>query len=56
LSRDSLKQIGERFGLDKYSSVSRVVERMKALISKDRRLRDRVEKLALMPSKSQEQV
>jgi hypothetical protein len=55
LSRDSLKQIGQRFGLDKYSSVSSAIERMKALISKDRQLRDRVERLLLELSKSQEQ-
>ncbi len=55
LRMDSLKQIGERFGLDKYSSVSSANERMKALISKDRKLRDRVERLFLELSKSQEQ-
>jgi REP element-mobilizing transposase RayT len=55
LRRDSLKEIGQRFGLDKYSSVSSAIERMKALISKDRKLRARVERLFLELSKSQEQ-
>ena len=55
LRGDSLKEIGEQFQMDKYSSVSSAIERMKALIAKDRRLRSRVEKLVLMLAKSQEQ-
>ena len=55
LRSDSLKQIGEQFQLDKYSSVSSAIERMKALIAKDRKLRDRIEKIILLLSKSQEQ-
>ena len=37
----------------KYSSVSSVIERMKALLSNDRKLRVRVEKLISELSKSQ---
>ena len=55
LRGDSLKEIGEQFQMDKYSSVSSAIERMKALIANDRRLRSRVEKLVLMLAKSQEQ-
>jgi len=55
LRGDSLKEIGEQFQMDKYSSVSSGIERMKALIAKDQRLRSRVEKLVLMLAKSQEQ-
>ncbi len=55
LKDDSLSQIGEQFQLNKYSSVSTVVQRMKALIAKDPRLRGSVEKLIYLLSKSQEQ-
>jgi len=41
--------------LDKYSSVSSAIERMKALVARDRKVRDRIEKLILLLSKSQEQ-
>ena len=50
---DSLRQIAERFQMRKYSSVSSVIERMKASLNKDRRLRVRVEKLMVELSKSQ---
>jgi len=55
LRGDSLKQIGEQFQMNKYSSVSSVVERMKELIAKDRKIRARVEELISLLSKSQEQ-
>ena len=45
LRNDSLKQICEQFEMNKYSSVSSIIERMKALVKKERKLRKRVEKL-----------
>ena len=45
LRRDRLKEIGEAFQVKTYSSVSSVVERLKAALSADRRLRQRVERL-----------
>ena len=55
LRNDTLKQIGEQFGIKKYSSVSSVIERTKSLISEDRKLKKKVENLLLQLSKSQEQ-
>jgi putative transposase len=45
LRGDSLKQVAEQFQVKKYSSVSSVIERMKAAIKNDRRLRGRIEYL-----------
>jgi len=53
---DSLRDIAEQFQITKYSSVSSTIERMKVLLSKDRKLRVRVEKLISDLSKSQEQI
>jgi chromosomal replication initiation ATPase DnaA len=50
-----LKKIAKDFGMSKYSSVSSVIERMKELVAKDRKLRKRVEKLISLLGKSQEQ-
>jgi len=50
-----LKQIAEQFQVKKYSSVSSVIERMKAAIENDRRLRSRIENLVFELNKSQEQ-
>jgi len=55
LRGDSLKQIAEQFRIKKYSSVSSVIERIKAAIENDRRLRSRIEKLVSGLNKSQEQ-
>ena len=52
---DSLDEIGREFGLATYSSVSSVVERIKAVIAKDRKLRQRVEELKKEITMSQEQ-
>lgn len=52
---DSLNQIAAQFQIGKYSSVSSVIERMKALLSNDRKLRMRVENLISQLSKSQKQ-
>jgi putative transposase len=43
---DSLNQIARQFQIGKYSSVSNVIERMKTLLAKDRKLRVRVENLS----------
>jgi len=50
---DRLDEIGRDFNLKRYSSVSTVIERMKAQISRDRKLRRRVEKLRTLLTKSQ---
>ena len=55
LRGDSLKQIAEEFGMNKYSSVSSVIERTKKMLVEDRKLSKRVEKLISLLSKSQEQ-
>jgi hypothetical protein len=54
LREDSLEQIGKEFKIAKYSSLSSVVERMKAVIAKDRRLRKRVWALKEEVNMSQE--
>jgi putative transposase len=45
LRGDRLDEIGRDFNLKRYSSVSTVIERTKAQMSRDRKLRQRVEKL-----------
>jgi hypothetical protein len=45
----------EQFQVNKYSSVSSVIERIKAAIGNDRRLRSRIENLVSALSRSQEQ-
>ena len=45
----------DQFQMNTYSSVSNVIERVKALLVKDRWLKDTVETLVLRLSKSQEQ-
>ncbi|NIQ37688.1 MAG: hypothetical protein GTN81_03760 [Proteobacteria bacterium] len=53
LRKDSLKRIGEQFEMGKYSSVSRTIERTKALIPNDRKLRKRIGRLLVSLIKSQ---
>ena len=55
LRGDSLEEIGREFEVAKYSSVSSVIERIKAVIAKDRKLRQRVEELKKEINMSQEQ-
>ena len=55
LRGDSLEEIGIEFEIAKYSSVSSVVERIKAIIAEDRRLRKRVAELKEEINMSQEQ-
>ncbi len=50
---DRLDEIGRDFNLKRYSSVSTVIEQTKAQISRDRKLRQRVEKLKAFLTKSQ---
>ena len=50
-----MKRLEREFGVAKYSSVSSVVERIKAVMSKDRKLRKRLEKLKEAINMSQEQ-
>ena len=55
LTGDRLKQIAADYGLKKYSSVSSIIERMKASIADDKKLRKRIENLRSRITKSQEQ-
>ena len=55
LRRDRLKQIGEQFQMEKYSSVSSVIERMKKELNKDRKLKTRMREISELVLKSQEQ-
>ena len=55
LRGDSLEEIGREFKIAKYSSVSSVIERIKAMIAKDRKLRKRVVELKEEINMSQEQ-
>jgi hypothetical protein len=51
----TLKEIGAEFRIDPYSTVSSVVERMKALVKKDEKIRAKVGHLTSIITKSQEQ-
>lgn len=55
LRRDSLKEIGRQFAMEKYSSVSSIIERVKRQILVDRNLKERVGRIANRVVKSQEQ-
>ena len=55
LRRDSLKEIGHQFHMEKYSSISSIIERMKKQMLADRNLKKRVDRVADRASKSQEQ-
>jgi putative transposase len=55
LRRDTLKDIGARFRMEKYSSVSSVIERLKKQMEKDKKLKLRVDQLQRMINKSQGQ-
>ena len=55
LRGDSLEEIGREFNIAKYSSVSSVLERMKAMIAKIRKLKKRVVALKGEINMSQEQ-
>jgi len=53
--RDSLENIGVWFQIQKYSSVSSAVERLKAKMAVDSRLKHRVDGLITLLIKSQKQ-
>jgi len=55
LRRDRLKEIREQFQMEKYSSVSSVIERMKQKLNGDKKLQNRVEEITALVFKSQEQ-
>lgn len=55
LRNDTLKQAGEQFGIDKYSTVSSIVERVKHEMNIDKGLKNRVESLYEKIIKSQRQ-
>lgn len=52
---EKLEEIGKEFKVNKYSSVSSVIDRIKREISKSQGLRKGVEELEAYISKSQEQ-
>ncbi len=45
MRRDRLKEIGERFGIRKYSTVSSIIEGIKQRVKTDQRFRKRVNDL-----------
>jgi len=55
LRRDRLKEIGKVFGMEKYSSVSSIIERLDSRMRKDLKLKMRVNKMEEQLTKSQEQ-
>ena len=55
LRRDGLKKIGRQFRMEKYSSISSILERMKKRMLKDRNLKRRMDRVAESICKSQGQ-
>ncbi len=55
LRNDTLKQVGEQFGIKKYSTVSSIVERVKYEMKVDKGLKKRIQNLAENITKSQRQ-
>ena len=55
LRRDRLKQICDHFQMEKYSSVSSVIERMKKELKKDKTLLSRVKEISVLIIKDQKQ-
>ena len=47
--------VGEKFGIEKYSTVSRIVESVKYGMKGDKGLKNRIQKLAEKSAKSQRQ-
>ena len=45
LRPDSLKEIGRQFHMEKYSSISNIIERMKKQMLEDRNLKKRVDRV-----------
>lgn len=55
LRGDSLRRMGEDFEIEKYSSVSSIIEKTKRRMAEDRKLRVRIEKFLSQLNKSQGQ-
>ncbi len=55
LRNDSLKQVGKQFGIEKYSTVSSIVERVKREMKADKVLKKRIQDIADKITKSQRQ-
>ena len=55
LRHDSLKEIAHQFHMEKYSSISSIIERMKKQMLADRNLKKRVDRVAEGTSKRQKQ-
>ncbi len=55
LRNDTLKYVGEQFGIEKYSTVSSIVERVKNEMKADKKFKNRVQDLADTITKSQRQ-
>ena len=55
LRNDPLKRVGEQFGIEKYSTVSSIVERVKHEMKVDKELKNRVQSLIGNIDKSQRQ-
>ena len=53
LRNDTLKQVGKQFGIERYSTVSGIVERPKYEMNADKRLKKRIRNLTEITSKSQ---
>ena len=54
LRHETLREVGESFGIDRNSTVSSIVERLKTEAKRNKKLKKRIEKLNLSLSKSQE--
>ena len=55
LSNDTLKQVGEQFGIEKYSTVSSIIERVKHEMKVDKGLKKRIRNITEKIIKSQRQ-
>jgi len=55
LRNDTLRQVGKQFGIEKYSTVSSIVERVKYEMKVDNGLKKRVQNLAEKITMSQRQ-
>jgi len=55
LRNDTLKQVGKQFGIEKYSAVSSIVERVKYEMNADKGLKKRIQNFAEIIGKSQRQ-
>lgn len=56
LSRGTLTEVGENFGIRSYSTVSSAIERVKLRTRKDKNLRKYLEEVSKEPAKSQRQI